>query len=97
MSKEQFREIITQPCVYCGESLTQERKTPAESTGTFKYTGIDRYDNTKGYVFENCVPCCRRCNRIKETMDVEEMEIALEKILSRKDIWLHLKESHNDY
>lgn len=25
LSKEQFREIITQPCIYCGETLTQEK------------------------------------------------------------------------
>lgn len=41
-----------------------------------KYTvpcsGIDRYDNTKGYIVENCVPCCTHCNTIKGVRSVED-------------------------
>lgn len=94
LTKEQFREIITQPCIYCGESLTQRRKAPIQGNGDFEYTGIDRYDNSKGYVLENCVPCCKKCNRIKTDMSVEEMETSISKILSRKDIWMNLRGQH---
>lgn len=86
LSKEQFREIITQPCIYCGETLTQE-KTKRDANGTFKYTGIDRYDNTKGYTLDNAVPCCCKCNRIKTNMSIEEFEKRLTMILERKDHW----------
>jgi hypothetical protein len=41
-----------------------------------KYTvpcsGIDRIDNSKGYIVDNCVPCCTYCNTIKGTRTVEE-------------------------
>ena len=30
-----------------------------------KVNGIDRIDPKKGYVIENCVPCCGRCNEMK--------------------------------
>lgn len=86
LSKEQFREIITQPCIYCGETLTQE-KTKRDANGTFKYTGIDRYDNTKGYTLDNAVPCCCKCNRIKTDMSIEELEKRLTMILNHKDFW----------
>lgn len=89
LTKEEFAEIVMQPCVYCGDVLTQEkyRKT---MNGSFKYTGIDRYDNTKGYVIGNCVPCCKKCNRIKTDMDVNELKDRLTKIMARVDIWSQL-------
>lgn len=86
LTKEQFREISTRPCIYCGEALTQE-KVKRDANGTFKYTGIDRYDNTKGYTLDNAVPCCCKCNRIKTDMSIEEMEHRLTKIVARKDFW----------
>lgn len=52
LSKEQFYNLISQPCYYCGENLQSSR-------------GIDRVDSKKGYFLENCVPCCEVCNRMK--------------------------------
>ena len=46
------------PCYYCG----------AEIRGC----GIDRKDSSIGYVIENCVPCCYRCNISKRTMSENE-------------------------
>jgi hypothetical protein len=31
-------------------------------------------DNTKGYTKENCVPCCKICNRLKSDLTKEEFE-----------------------
>lgn len=28
-------------------------------------SGIDRVENDKGYILDNCVPCCAQCNRDK--------------------------------
>jgi len=36
--------------------------------------GVDRVDNTKGYTKENCVPCCKICNRLKSDLTKEEFE-----------------------
>ena len=84
LSKEQFRHIITQPCIYCGRQNTQVRFPNSRSE--FRYTGIDRYDNTKWYVIENCVPCCYICNGIKMNHSIEDLEEHLELMLSRKHI-----------
>jgi hypothetical protein len=54
----QFKSIVVQPCLYCNES--------------FKPRGIDRWDNKIGYEIENCRPCCGRCNKMKNNLDVSE-------------------------
>lgn len=49
-----------------------------------KYTvlcsGIDRYDNTKGYTLENSVPCCRYCNTLKSTKTIDRFYKRMEKL-----------------
>lgn len=57
LTKEEFKDITSKPCRYCN---------------TTKNIGIDRVDNTQGYILENCAPCCKRCNRAKDTMGVDE-------------------------
>lgn len=92
ISKEYFKKIVIQPCIYCGESLTQEKRHRTNGMyGSFKYTGIDRYDNNKGYVEGNCVPCCKRCNRIKTDMTVKELETIINTLYDRKDFWKNPK------
>ena len=51
---EMYYNLICCPCFYCGEYLD-------DSTGV----GLDRCDNKKGYTLNNVVPCCARCNRMK--------------------------------
>ena len=48
----QWLYLKSQPCVY----IIDDRKTKS---------GIDRKDNTKGYVQGNCQPCCYRHNMVK--------------------------------
>lgn len=57
LTREEFREIYRGTCAYCG---------------TFPAHGIDRRDNSKGYILENSVPCCFECNFAKRDMSVEE-------------------------
>jgi hypothetical protein len=38
----------------------------------FRYNGIDRIENTKGYSIDNCAPCCKICNNSKSTLSKEE-------------------------
>lgn len=62
LSNPVLESIISQSCFYCGKF---------GSLG-FDFTGLDRIDNTKGYLQENVVPCCKRCNQGKNDMPVEE-------------------------
>jgi hypothetical protein len=38
----------------------------------YVYNGIDRLDSSKGYVLENCVPCCSEINWAKRVMSFED-------------------------
>jgi hypothetical protein len=53
LSVEEVRELVSQPCTYCG--------TYSEGVAI----GIDRVDNTKNYRKDNVTPCCGPCNQIK--------------------------------
>lgn len=86
LTKEEFKILVTQPCFYCGREKTQEKRDK-QNNGSFKYTGIDRYDNSKGYTTDNCVPCCKTCNMMKGTMTAIEFKEKMETILSSK-FWL---------
>lgn len=50
---EQFVNIVSKPCVYCGFYAEES------------VTGVDRIDSTRSYVIENCVSCCGVCNIMK--------------------------------
>jgi hypothetical protein len=57
ISKEEFDRLTKRECVYCGHDGVN---------------GIDRVDNTKGYVRGNVVSCCRQCNTAKGTGSVTD-------------------------
>jgi hypothetical protein len=62
LSFEQFKELVTKQCSYCGIENSREVHTKYE---TVRVNGIDRLDSSKGYVVNNCVSCCHVCNRLK--------------------------------
>lgn len=66
ISDEECVSLFSMPCHYCGwvESNTFQ--------GKFDHNGIDRLDNSKGYIPDNCLPCCYVCNRAKNSMPYED-------------------------
>lgn len=66
--KEDFFELITGKCIYCGDQYTNKIKGQGKTSGDFLYTGIDRIDSSIGYTKENSVSCCWTCNNMKNTM-----------------------------
>ena len=58
LSKRLFKFIQKQKCYYCG--VLQYNNEHG-----YRYNGIDRVDNAKGYIGGNCVSCCSICNRAK--------------------------------
>lgn len=80
LSLEQFRNLVIGDCFYCGSAPMNERKLQHYSNQTFRYNGIDRLDNDKGYVFSNVVSCCRICNKAKLNLTVKEFIVHIEKI-----------------
>lgn len=65
----ELREMYGAPCFYCG-------RAPEEN----KSWGIDRLHNHIGYHYDNCVPCCARCNRAKGTINFEDFLQHIQKI-----------------
>lgn len=71
ITKEQLLEITSKNCYYC--NLPPLQKMNAESyIGGYVYNGIDRVDNTQGYMYSNCVACCKQCNLAKNTLSSSE-------------------------
>jgi len=80
LTDEQFTNIISENCFYCGDKETSIKKGQGKTSGNFYYTGIDRIDNSVGYVIENCVPCCWKCNIMKHVMSKTDFINHIKKI-----------------
>ena len=65
LTKEHFEYIIRQQCIYCGADPQFEG-----------LMGIDRIDNERGYVIDNCVPCCTHCNQRKGPKTLERFALS---------------------
>lgn len=55
-----FSELITKSCEYCGKEPLPRGKHKA------LMNGLDRVDNSLGYLLTNVVPCCTVCNMMKK-------------------------------
>ena len=73
---EEFFLLSQKECYYCGQEPKSISKI--STNGEFIYNGIDRMDNTKGYVKDNIKPCCGICNQMKMDMS---LEIFLKKVI----------------
>jgi len=71
ITREHFRQLISQSCFYCGKAPFQECRDKRYDTGSFLYNGIDRVDNDLGYTSDNCVTSCRPCNVAKGSVSKE--------------------------
>ena len=55
ITEKVFTSLSQKNCFYCGGPPSAIAKQP-ECNGHGIYNGIDRVDNTKGYIEDNCVP-----------------------------------------
>lgn len=77
LTKEEFVTLSQQRCTYCGV-----KPRPVRNNGRviwnrqqlFKFNGVDRVNNTRGYVKGNCVPCCFRCNMAKGILTLTQFK-----------------------
>lgn len=60
LSESEFSDIVEQPCYLCGLS---------------DKNGIDRFDNSKGYILDNCRSCCGHCNLMKKDRSYQSILI----------------------
>lgn len=66
LSAQEFGEVISKPCTYCGEESSK--------------MGVDRIDNSIGYTTENSTSCCKMCNYMKNKHSVEDFLTHAKKI-----------------
>lgn len=59
LTMEEYLELYKKPCFYCGKA--------SGDTGC----GLDRVDNTIGYMITNVVPCCSHCNQMKINLPLD--------------------------
>jgi hypothetical protein len=71
---EQYEGLVCGKCHYCGIIADKG------------FNGIDRKDQTKGYILENCVNCCQMCNYMKKSLSDDIFIKRIEHILTNKNI-----------
>lgn len=70
---EQFIILSKLPCVYCGAppsnrcayGVAKYRRDSLAEDQIFIYSGMDRLNNSLPHDYDNCVPCCAKCNAAK--------------------------------
>lgn len=70
LSEDEFKSIISGNCYYCGSSYK---------------IGIDRVNSLDGYLIDNVVPCCTKCNMMKYINTQEEFISHIRRILKHHD------------
>jgi len=66
LSVDEFKNITSKNCFYCGINPNKISKT---TNHTYLYNGIDRKNNSIGYTIENSLPCCTLCNKSKRDLE----------------------------
>jgi 5-methylcytosine-specific restriction endonuclease McrA len=99
LSYEEFVKISTQNCFYCNNkpyvwdcmtnSPSLQKDSPNVNPKDYEivFNGIDRYNSKLGYSLENCVPCCKNCNRAKSDLAFDDFKKHIETIYK----WLYQK------
>ena len=73
---QEYKELLSDPCYYCENKLGQPAVTGI---------GLDRVDSSQGYHYDNCVPCCTICNKIKnDFLTLDETLVAVRAILTSR-------------
>jgi hypothetical protein len=79
LTKDDFRQITQQKCHCCQADPVPIVQRSKKHYGQYIGNGIDRVINSIGYTKENCVPCCKMCNKMKQHYDKNHF---LEKVRS---------------
>ena len=77
LTAEQFEALARSVCWYCGGGPVRAWSHSTEP----RFNGLDRIDNSEGYIDGNVVACCGMCNKAKGTLSVGQF-LALTKCIS---------------
>lgn len=62
LDEKYYYSLLRMPCHYCNNRYDNGCQ------------GIDRLYSNQNYTIKNCVPCCKTCNRLKNTLSVKQFE-----------------------
>ena len=74
-------KLMEEPCYYCGDLCSNNTVSHSQ---VWPHNGIDRLNNSLGYINENIVPCCRHCNTIKMAMNYDAFIEKIKKIYNNR-------------
>ena len=80
LTKKEFAALIKDECYYCGED---PRLRLNYGTNGITANGVDRVDNSIGYLTSNVVTCCTPCNLAKGTMSSSDFLELIRKIYNK--------------
>lgn len=81
MDFEVFCKLTQLNCHYCGSEPDSFFGDKKRHNGLYKNNGIDRIDSFLGYTLDNIVPCCKKCNYMKNTLTLKEFYEHVNKIV----------------
>lgn len=81
LTRKEFADIIMGSCIYCGAAPSRKHR-PKRIKSDLLFNGIDRKDNSVGYVSGNVQPCCTICNQAKHTLTEEEFLSWLDRVFN---------------
>lgn len=85
LSFEEFKEIVSMNCHWCGiEPTLKKPKKERMPTLSAPAHGIDRVDNSLGYVYNNCVASCQMCNIAKNNKSKEEFLLWIKRVYANQ-------------
>ena len=71
LSENVFNNITKESCYLCGKKNNEKHRN-----------GVDRYDNSIGYIETNCKSCCNTCNMMKNRFTYYDIMQKFDKIIS---------------
>jgi hypothetical protein len=71
LTDDEFDHLTSSACFYCGCPPSKAYRCN-EVSGEFVYNGIDRKDNSLGYIPGNVLPACQACNFAKGRMSFDD-------------------------
>jgi len=74
LSEKDFQRVTKESCYMCGKENSEHHRN-----------GIDRFDNSVGYIVSNCKSCCNTCNMMKNRFSYEDVMNKFNKITEKRE------------
>ncbi len=83
LTKEEFKEITSRPCVYCHAPPAPTPSHDRRYNGAYSANKIDLLTPELGFVERNVVPCCPTCRRARDGQPLSEFKAWIARLLDR--------------